>query len=82
MLAKTLEFLANESGATAIEYAFVAGLVSIASLAAWGALGSNVTVAFESVSSSVGTVASGISSGSLDVSAVSTDGAILSGASR
>ncbi len=58
MFAMVLEFLADESGATAIEYALVAGLVSMASLAAWGSLGDSVNAAFGSVSSDVGAVAS------------------------
>ena len=82
MLAKTLEFLADESGVTAIEYAFFAGLVSIALLAAWGSVGSSVTAAFESVNFDVATAASGISSGSSDFSAVVADGRILEVASR
>ncbi len=57
MFATILDFLVDESGATAIEYAFIAGLVSIASFAAWDSLGSSVNAAFESVSSDVGMVA-------------------------
>ncbi len=56
MLETVLEFLADESGATAIEYALIAGLVSIASFAAWGFLGDSVNAAFESVSSDVANV--------------------------
>ncbi len=82
MLATILEFLADESGATAIEYALVAGLVSIASLAAWGSLGDSVKAAFGSVSSDVGTVASNMASGSPDLATLSADTAALEGASQ
>ncbi len=82
MLAKTLEFLADESGATAIEYGLIAALVSIASLGALSSLGGSINTVFETVSSNVGTAASDIPSASLDFSAVPTDGAVLEGVSR
>ena len=42
-------FLRNESGATAIEYAIIAGMLSIAIVAAVTAVGSSVNNAFTSV---------------------------------
>ena len=42
-------FLKDDSGATTIEYGFIAGLVSIAILAAVMSLGDSVTQAFDQV---------------------------------
>jgi pilus assembly protein Flp/PilA len=42
-------FLRNESGATAIEYAVIALLVSVAAVGAMTALGGKLTGTFESV---------------------------------
>ena len=42
-------FLRNESGATAIEYAVIAVLVSVAAVGAMTALGGNLTGTFEIV---------------------------------
>jgi pilus assembly protein Flp/PilA len=43
------ELLANESGASAIEYALIAALVSIAAISAMKNLGTNVNTKFEKV---------------------------------
>jgi Flp pilus assembly pilin Flp len=75
-------FLIDESGVSGIEFAFVAGLVSIASVVAWGALGDSVTAAFASVSSDVGTVASGMTPGSPDLVKLSADVQTLDGTTR
>ena len=42
----------NENGATAIEYAFIAGLISIAAVAAFNTIGSNLSSTFATVASS------------------------------
>lgn len=42
-------FVNDESGATAIEYALIAGGISIAIVAAVGALGTKLNTTFESV---------------------------------
>ena len=51
-------FLHDESGATAIEYGLIAGLVAVAIIAALGALGGNLDVLFSGVSDKVGSAAS------------------------
>jgi pilus assembly protein Flp/PilA len=48
-----LNFLADESGATAIEYGLIAAGISIAILAAVNGLGSNLNTMFSSVNSSL-----------------------------
>ena len=45
-----LNFLADESGATAIEYAFIAGIVSAGLIASFGAIGTKVASKFTPVS--------------------------------
>ena len=47
------KFLADESGATAIEYGLIAAGISIAILAAVNGLGSNLNNVFSSVNSSL-----------------------------
>jgi len=47
------KFLADESGATAIEYGLIAAGISIAILAAVNGLGSNLNTMFSSVNSSL-----------------------------
>lgn len=47
-----LQFIADESGATAIEYALVAALVSIAMLGAFGALGGSTADLYGHIHSS------------------------------
>ena len=51
-------FLQDESGATAIEYGLIAGLVAVAIIAALTALGSSLDELFSSVASTVGNAAS------------------------
>jgi pilus assembly protein Flp/PilA len=46
-----LAFLRDESGATAIEYAMIAAGISVAIVAAVGAIGGKLTGTFSSVSS-------------------------------
>ncbi len=48
---KSIEaFCTDESGTTAIEYAFIAGLVSIISVVSWTAMGDTLNTAYISVS--------------------------------
>ena len=49
------KFIADESGATAIEYGLIAALVSIAAIAAMGALGNSLGDLFNTVSSELDT---------------------------
>jgi pilus assembly protein Flp/PilA len=44
------KLIANESGATAIEYALIAALITIASVTAMKSLGTNVSAKFQKVS--------------------------------
>jgi len=53
MTTRVLRFLADDSGATAIEYALIVGGVSIVILAAVLSLGTNVNTLFTSVSTSL-----------------------------
>lgn len=48
-----MRFLKDDSGATAIEYAIIAGLLSIVIVAAVNSLGSSVNARFESVSTAL-----------------------------
>ena len=43
----------DEAGATAIEYAFIAGLISIAAVAVFNTIGTNLTTVFTSVAGSL-----------------------------
>lgn len=45
----------SQDGATAIEYALIAALVSIVAIAAMSTVGTNVNSAFSKVGSSIGT---------------------------
>jgi pilus assembly protein Flp/PilA len=47
------KFIANDSGATAIEYALIASLIAVAIIAALGVVGTNLTTVFGEVSSNV-----------------------------
>ena len=49
MLARAKSVLANENGATAIEYALIAGGITVAIVTAVNALGTKVTALFSSV---------------------------------
>ncbi|MBB3861224.1 pilus assembly protein Flp/PilA [Novosphingobium hassiacum] len=44
------DLLANEDGATAIEYGLIAALVAVAAITAMGALGTSLTNTFNTVS--------------------------------
>jgi pilus assembly protein Flp/PilA len=46
-------FVANESGATAIEYALIASLIAVALITILGALGSRLSGEFSEVSSAL-----------------------------
>jgi len=48
---RSRSFFSNESGATAIEYCFIAGGIAIAIVAATQLLGTNLTSAFNAVAS-------------------------------
>ncbi len=50
-------FLKDDSGATTIEYGFIAGLVSIAILAAVMSLGDSVTQAYDQINDGMATAA-------------------------
>lgn len=61
---KTLRsFIADESGATAIEYGLIAALVSVAAIAALTALGSSLDTIFSTVSGEMNDAASGVGGG-------------------
>jgi len=47
-------FVADESGATAIEYGLIAGLVAVAILGAMTMFGTNVSAMYDSISSRAG----------------------------
>ncbi len=53
MFAMFKNFVADESGATAIEYGLIAALVSIAAIGALTAVGSQLTVTFTAVSAAL-----------------------------
>jgi len=57
MIAKMKSFIADESGATAIEYGLIAALVSVAAIAAMTSMGSSLTTIFENVSTTLGNAA-------------------------
>ena len=48
---KVIEFVRDESGATAIEYGLIAALVSVAAIGAMGALGNSLGNIFSEVAS-------------------------------
>ena len=58
MHAELQRFLKCQDGATAIEYAFVAGLVSIGIIGALSAMSDDITGIFTSISSSLSEAAS------------------------
>jgi len=58
MLTRLKQFAADESGATAIEYALIAVLVGIAIIGAVTALGSSLKSIFASVATTLNTVSS------------------------
>ena len=52
--AKLREFVRNESGATAIEYALIAGLIAVFLVAVLGGLGGTLKTTFNSVITALG----------------------------
>ena len=52
-LVATFLFCRDNSGATAIEYAFIAGLVSVAAVGAYGALADSMSNLYMAISSQV-----------------------------
>jgi pilus assembly protein Flp/PilA len=52
MQSKIRQFLGDESGATAIEYGLIAGLIAVALIGAFAAFGSSMTSMFAHVESS------------------------------
>lgn len=52
---KTMAFLRDEEGASAIEYALLVGLIAVAIVAAVTTLGNNVKGAFTKASNAIGT---------------------------
>ena len=64
MLRILRSFLADESGATAIEYGLIAALVSVAAIAALGAMGDSLNSIFGVVSTELDTAANTASSAS------------------
>jgi pilus assembly protein Flp/PilA len=53
MLANIKSFVANESGATAIEYALIASLIAIALVTILGSLGTRLSQEFSEISSAL-----------------------------
>ena len=53
MLARAKSFLTNEKGATAIEYALIAGGIAVVIVTAVNSLGTKVTSLFVSVNSAM-----------------------------
>ncbi len=50
---QVLDFLRNESGATAIEYALIASLIAVAIIAAVSTVGGKVSTVFSEVGNSL-----------------------------
>jgi pilus assembly protein Flp/PilA len=53
MIATVKKFLANENGATAIEYGLIAALIAVVIISALTSIGSNLTNTFNSVAGSL-----------------------------
>ncbi len=53
MLTKIKSFIANESGATAIEYALIASLIAVVIIGAIQTVGKNVSTVFSEVGNSL-----------------------------
>lgn len=60
MLKHISNFCRDEEGATAIEYALIAALVSVAAITALSQLGNNLNAMFTSVSNKLGPVAAAL----------------------
>ncbi len=57
---KSIEaFCTEESGTTAIEYAFIAGLISIVSVVSWTAMGDTLNTGYTSISDAMTNAVSG-----------------------
>jgi pilus assembly protein Flp/PilA len=52
-MGRIVNFLKDESGATAIEYGLLAALISIAAIAAMTAVGTNLSTTFDSVATNL-----------------------------
>ena len=63
MITAIRAFLNDETGATAIEYGLIAALVSVAAIAAMGAIGDSLATLFNTVAGELDTAAGGDSSG-------------------
>ena len=63
MIAQFRAFLAEETGATAIEYGLIAALVSVAAVAALGNLGQSLATMFGTVSTELDNAVAGVGSG-------------------
>ncbi len=48
------KFIADESGATAIEYGLIAALISVVVITAVTLIGTNLTLTFDAVAASIG----------------------------
>ncbi len=53
------KFVKNESGATAIEYALIAGLIGVVMITAAGTLGQNVSTRMNNIAGQVSAAAGG-----------------------
>ena len=60
MITTLRSFVRDESGATAIEYGLIAALVSVAAIAALGALGTSLSNIFTFVSDELGNAVNGV----------------------
>ena len=60
MLKHISSFCRDEEGTTAIEYALIAALVSVAAITAFTQLGTNLNAMFASVASKLGPVAAAL----------------------
>jgi pilus assembly protein Flp/PilA len=57
---KSIEaFCTDESGTTAMEYAFIAGFISIVSVVSWTAMGDTLNTGYTSISDAMTNAASG-----------------------
>ena len=50
---RLIKFFKEEEGATAIEYALIAGLVSIVAIAAWTTVGGNITTTMNAIAAAI-----------------------------
>ena len=48
-----MNFLKDEEGVTAIEYALIAGLVAVAAITAWGTLGTKISTQATNVANKI-----------------------------